>query len=376
MTAAEHFVIFKSKVYMVSRSRIFTPNDQDMAILRIIYEHRYMSIELLAALLVRPPEAGRRYGFSLSALRARCQKLRAAKYLTWQFLHDQPIGRGHHTERPAVYSIGPAAIPLIAEQDGTEPTLLKSIVKRNTVGSYFLRHALGISKFRVCLTLACQRTIGYNNVGGEKPIRIGAWLQEGLNDAVLVGGKNGEETIPVVPDALFSLITGSPGGEQTVSHFALELDRGTMTLTDIARKARGYWHYLEQGLHRRKYTYAGETDGELRLRIVAAEWRKVKPENQQRIIKFGIRTLQVLFVTRAIQQDVEKVNAGKPPDRQREQNMIMAVRRAGDISQTTSRFLFCTEDLDYQLDRPESILEPIWHTLSKRVIKCPLLPAS
>lgn len=353
----------------------FVPNDRDQQILQLVYEHRYMSLELLAALLLEPPSEGRKYGFTLTALRARCQKLRENKYLTWQFLADQPTGRGYRTERPAVYSIGPASVDLFVHLYRADPAQIKASIKKNVLSSHFLRHFLAIAKFRVCLMLACQQTSVPSNQHTGVTVTLGTWLQEGLKDYVTAGAGDSADRIPVVPDAVFNLLIRRKDGSTTLSHYALELDRGTMPQTDIARKARGFWHYVEKGLHRRRYTYAGES-GELpKLRLVLKDWNDIMPEHREMILKGGIKTLQVLFVTSAAPQDLEKVRTGKIPDRQRQRNMVEAVRRVGDIHPTSSRFLFCTEDLDYDLDRPGALFDSIWQTINANGGLRGMLPA-
>lgn len=348
------------------REKPFRPNDRDLEIIQLVYDYRYMSIELLAAMLLKPPAEGRKYGFTLTALRARCQKLREHDYLVWQFLRDQPSGRGYRTERPMVYSIGRAAIDVLSERTGLSSRQLKASIEKNEVTSFFLRHQLGISKFHTCLELACERSSG--------TVRLGTWLQDGLNDRVRVDVDGQEQAIPVVPDAVFSLIHRKPNGRTTLSHFALEFDMATMPQSRIALKARGHWHYIEEGLHRRKYTYAGESADHPQLRVVAEKWDQISPAKQEVIVAHGMRTLQVLFVTRAVRKDVEKVKFGKPPDRARQMNMIETVRLVPEIPESTKRFLFCTEDLDYGLERPVALFSPIWQIVNPGGGKLAILP--
>ncbi|MEP0826924.1 MAG: replication-relaxation family protein [bacterium] len=350
----------------------FSQNSRDIKILETVYDYRYMSVELLVALLGEPPDPDRQYGFSESALRARCQKLRMHGYLKWQFLHDLPTGRGYHTARPAVYSLGPAAIPTISERNGIEQNELRTIIKRNTVGSFFLRHSLGISKFRVCLTLACRETQKTNASQDGKTIEIGAWFQEGLNDKVTVLTEGVPETIPVAPDAFFSLIVTEPGGKRKVSHFALEYDRGTMPMTDIVRKARGYWHYLDQKLYRRKYTYAGSSAEQARLRIVSADWDNISADNRKKILDFSIKGFQVLFVSCAIRQDGSRNSPLGDVKKSRRQSMIEAIRRIPEIRKSTKRFKFVEEDVVYGIQSPIGILYSDWMILEG---KCQLLPS-
>jgi len=77
--------------------------------------------------------------------------------------------------------------------------------------------------------------------------------QEGsvLWDSVTV--REGEPSIPVRPDAYFTLKhTERPEGKNHF-HFFLEADRSTMAHSRMATKIAGYVAYYEQRLHTRKY---------------------------------------------------------------------------------------------------------------------------
>ncbi|MEW6051057.1 MAG: replication-relaxation family protein [Candidatus Zixiibacteriota bacterium] len=331
------------------RAKPFTPNDRDREILWLTYEYRYVSVDLLHALLQEPPKEGRSYGFGLSGLRARCQKLREHGYLVWQHLRDEPVGRGHRTERPMVYAVGPAAADVLAERTGLTPRQFKAVLAKNAVTSFFLRHELGISHFRACLELACR--------GTESKVSIGTWLQGGLNDRVIVDVDGKEEIVPVVPDALFSLIVRTANGRTTLSHYFLEYDTGTMDLKRISKKAFGYERYLSEGLHRRRYTYAGDTADTANLRFVVENWNDIKAANRAAIEAHAPLTFQVLFVTRASPEDLRRSGAGDDPARVRQRNMMDAVR---EVSDSRGRFLFCTAEVDFDLQQVTTILDSAW----------------
>lgn len=348
------------------RVRPFHPNERDVQIIQLVHEHRFMSVELLEALLSEAPAEGKVYGFGLSGLRARCQKLREHRYLVRRFLQDQPTGRGYHTPRSAVYSVGSASVDLLADRTGLNRPQLNASIEKNALTSFFIRHFLGIAKFRVCLELACRSTNG--------KVRIGTWLQDGLQDHVDVDIDGKIERIPVVPDALFSLIVKKSSGKVALSHFALELDMGTMPLKRIVHKARGYWHYLHDGLHRRRYTYAGKTADNPQLRVVQGEWNKISLAKQELILARSVHTLQVLFVIRASEPDLGRVQTGEDPVRLRQRNIIRMVEELGATSPTAARFLFCTEDIDYNVSSPNAILREIWSTTEPCVGQLRLLP--
>lgn len=350
------------------RLKAFRPNGRDRSILQYVADYRFMSIELLAALIVAPPVPGRTYGFSESALRARCQKLRDNDFLTWQFLHDLPTGRGLHTKRPAVYSIGPAALDVLEEEFGFSREQLKQSLEKNKLSSMFLRHFLMISKFHVCLELACRQTAdggidsGFAGDFSGVTVELGTWLQDGLVDRVRVTVGDVVETIPVVPDAVFNLVIRKSDGSVTVKHFALEADRGTMPMRSITKKATGYWHYIRQGLQKRRYTYYGEDGAGPELRVVNPnlKWDAIPKGEQEKILQYGIDDLTVLFVTRGESPDAKSLRAKISLTRTRQNSMIEAVRRVESIDPSSDTFLFCTEGLDFNIGHPKTLLDAIW----------------
>jgi hypothetical protein len=62
------------------------------------------------------------------------------------------------------------------------------------------------------------------------------------------------ERLPIEPDALFTLrFSGRPEGQQ-LTHFCYEADRGSMVMTDMLKKFRGYYHFIKkQQKHREAF---------------------------------------------------------------------------------------------------------------------------
>jgi len=326
------------------RAKAFTPNQRDIEVLRTVYDYRYLSIDVLAALLCEPAAAGRQYGFTIHALRARCQKLREHGYLTWQHLRDEPVGRGYRAERPVVYSIGPGAIDTLADRTGLTPRHIKSEVVKSAVTSFFLRHELGISRFRASLELKCRASQGH--------MRIGTWLQGGLMDRVRAVVDGVEKDIAVVPDAAFSLLVCGPAEGQRVSHYFLEYDTGSMSLRRIALKVVGYEHYLSAGLHKRRYTYAGTQAEVLELRFVKRAWDDMSAGQRKAVESASAKTFQVLFVCRNASKDAHLPQEGSTAARTRQQNIARTIREIGPSS---NRFLIRSELLDFGCTRSEAM---------------------
>jgi len=54
------------------------------------------------------------------------------------------------------------------------------------------------------------------------------------------------ERLPVEPDALFTLSFAQRPAQQQLAHFCYEADRGTMVMTDMLKKFRGYHHFIKK----------------------------------------------------------------------------------------------------------------------------------
>jgi hypothetical protein len=54
------------------------------------------------------------------------------------------------------------------------------------------------------------------------------------------------ERLPVEPDAMFSLRFPDRPQDAQFAHFFYEADRGTMTMTDMLKKLRAYFHFIKR----------------------------------------------------------------------------------------------------------------------------------
>jgi hypothetical protein len=126
----------------------------------------------------------------------------------------------------------------------------------------FLNHALMISRMHFMVEMACQTS------GGAMALE--AWRQGGqvaghkVNvpkfRASKVGGNlfwqevDETERLPVEPDALFSLRYSDRPADDQLVHFCYEADRGSMVMTDMLKKFRGYYHFVKkQQKHREAF---------------------------------------------------------------------------------------------------------------------------
>jgi hypothetical protein len=118
----------------------------------------------------------------------------------------------------------------------------------------FLNHGLMISRMHFMVEMACRKSVG--------DIALEAWCEGGqiaghkVNLPKVRSSKQGgqlfwqkvaeTERLPVEPDALFTLRFARRPEDQQLAHFFYEPDRGTMVITDMLKKFRGYHHFIKK----------------------------------------------------------------------------------------------------------------------------------
>jgi len=126
----------------------------------------------------------------------------------------------------------------------------------------FLNHGLMISRMHFMVEMACRRS------GGKVALEM--WRQGGqvvghkvavpkvrsskVGSEVFLQEVDETERLPVEPDAVFTLrFRDRPEGQQ-LTHFCYEADRGSMVMTDMLKKFRGYYHFIKkQQKHREAF---------------------------------------------------------------------------------------------------------------------------
>ena len=117
-----------------------------------------------------------------------------------------------------------------------------------------LNHGLMVSRMHFMVEMACKRS------GGT--VALEAWCQGGQIAghkvdvpkvrSSKVGGElfwqevDETERVPVEPDALVTLRFNDRPQDRQLAHFFYEADRGTIVLTDMLRKFRGYHHFIKK----------------------------------------------------------------------------------------------------------------------------------
>ncbi|MEW6410918.1 MAG: replication-relaxation family protein [Candidatus Zixiibacteriota bacterium] len=329
--------------------------DRDYKILRLVYDHRFLSSELIWHLLQtgdvssgvsyavgsdgkqRPAQ----YGFGRQALSKRLKQLFNARYLERHYITDEPMGRGHGSPR-AIYGLGPACPKILEERHDIPIKITRRIIESNKVKSLFLKHALGVATFRATLELACERH--------SDEAKLLFWEQgDCIRDFVIGENEEGEdERIPVHADAFFGLEVVGAGR----THFFLEIDRGTEPIasskqrTDIRRKLIGYRLYRKSKKFPKRYAYRQLPNGQ----IVGLDIR-ADQSNEGRHMITGF---QVLFVTPgAIRQD--KTLSGRIA------SIFAEFASMGKFYVTNSLFWFTSPD-SIDITEPDRMFSKCWIT--------------
>ena len=140
----------------------------------------------------------------------------------------------------------------------------------------------------------------------KRGVKLARWQQgKGLGQKVYSDGNE----YSVFPDAFFTI-----EDKKDYLHYFLEADRSTMKTKEVLDKMRGYWQWWKQEGHQ---------------------------------YKFSISVFRVLTITIS-----EK----------RKENLRLITKQANDNRKGGSEmFLFACEK-DYSLEKPESVLKPIWQS--------------
>ena len=329
--------------------------DRDFMILRLVYDHRFLSSELLWHLLQTDDQFravshstgsdGKKrptsYGFGRQALSKRLKQLFNARYLERHYITDQPMGRGHGSPR-AIYGLGPACPRILQEKLDIPPRITRRIIESNKVKSPFLRHALEVATFRAILELACQRN--------EDKVKLLFWEQgDSIRDFIIgVNEKGEDERLPVHADAFFGLEVIGEGN----THFFLEVDRGTEPIvstkqrTDIKRKLIGYRLYRKSKKFPERYAYRQLPNGQI-VGIDVCEGSAT--EGRQMITGF-----QVLFVTPGMVRNDKNLSG-------RIASIFAELPALGKFFVTNSLFWF-TPPESFNIEEPERIFSKCWIT--------------
>lgn len=199
----------KSKKFSRAAARPFRLTARDLAILRDVQEYRFLHAGHILAL----------HEGSERNVRGRLNLLFQHGYLERPLKQQDVFLSSTHI----VYSLGRKSVETLASSQGEREGMLRRIRETERT-SPLIAHALMLSQFRVCLTLALK---------GRDDVRLIRWSQgDDLRRALFRDGEPRE----LVPDALFVLKTS-----EFEHPFFLEADRASETRERFVSKLRTYW---------------------------------------------------------------------------------------------------------------------------------------
>jgi hypothetical protein len=239
---------------------------------------------------------------SIHKARKRLFLLWQNKYLERAFL-PPVMGEGAPF---AIYALGSQGVRLLVSHAGFDREAIGQTIPKSRASYLFIEHTLRRNDFRIALTLACREKDELSLTFWKQDKSIKVWV-------TMANGKIGHSgKVAIFPDGFFGIRHNS-----REFYYFLEIDRGTV---DGKRMLSRFKAYRELWLSR------------LCLK------------------KYGIPNFRVLTVTTS---------------RPRMGNLIRTAMRASEGGLGSNLFLFSTFER-YNLDKSQSILEPIWNSWDPR----------
>lgn len=205
-----------------TRGFLLTASDLDM--IRIVYEYRLLHIDHVSALTSR----------SYKKAHGRLLKLVQNHYLARIELPFQKH----------IYVIGREGINVLVEQGIASRELIEWRLRHHELKELFLRHQL------MLVDLHCMLELAGKNTG----VKLATWREgKELWENVTTWHNRERVSLPVCPDAFFTLQDNArPEGRNRLNFF-LEADRSTTTHKRFQNKLIAYRQYMEDGRHIEKY---------------------------------------------------------------------------------------------------------------------------
>ena len=306
--------------------------DDDKALLALVHRYRVLDTKTLRHLwrvLVKGAPAQETVKLTPSGTASKAQEVAFAKRL-------RQLWRGHYLDRPPeqlylkitgvephlLWALGRKGHALIAPElalSSDHYQARRMTQKNSEIKASTLAHDLGSNKARACIELATH---------GHALVRLIYWSTQGIKFTLIPPEHQlrlfkaaQEKRLTVVPDGLFGLEhLNEPSPNR--AHFYWEFDRGTTPLPRwTLKKGLGYGQFFSQGLCARQRAFNSFT-----VLLVAPT-----PARKESMRKSIARWLQ----------DAQHAGAVYPPN-----------------------LWWFTDRTQYTLDRPASVLEPIWQTIN------------
>jgi hypothetical protein len=189
--------------------------ERDIQILQALGSYRFLSVPQLQALFFP----------SASSSERRMRELTEAGYVTRVFMPARPYDRQVHT----IFALSPFGGRFLKDADGELD--LQTVSESDKRTALFLDHTLRRNDVRVCLELLARE---------DPRIQLLTWKQrvEDVKTVVRICTGRSVERVPLIPDGVFVLLV-----EGHTHGFAVEVDMGSVQLTRMERRYRGYWRW-------------------------------------------------------------------------------------------------------------------------------------
>jgi len=220
--------------------------DDDVAILRHIYRHRFIrTTDLYRLLSPRSPDKVSR---------------RLARLYRNHFL-DRPLAqidqfRGAGSQ-PLVYGLDNAGARYLANEDGLAIPAGDWTRRNRRFTRENLEHTLTVTRFMVELELACRAREGIDPIRFED---LEHRDRKGVRPAncwsVVLPWHGSQAQVTIAPDAMFGLKVRTAEGRSLRSFFLVEIDRGTMTIVPSDDRRRSDAFLYRSSILRKLLAYA------------------------------------------------------------------------------------------------------------------------
>lgn len=282
---------------------------RDLKILKFVYEHDAVDLLTLSRLLGHHGSAW--------AFQSRVQRLFHHGYLGRP--PQQLVLRTTGEVRHMIYTLGREGARLLSEHYGLALDPRRWTQRNQEITDLYLRHTLGISRFRACLRLAIPQSAPREGIPDYSQPYLLPWQYgNAIKAQVLLPGKVGSrEPWHLCPDGFFGIQAATPPPNR--SYFFLEFQRTTPHPRRFIRSKGLAYH-------------AAWTAGVYKERL-------------------GIQGFRVLVIA--------------PTDRTKE-TLRRYIREwlAREPGPSEHMWLFATQS-SYDVEHPETMLAPIWKTVNE-----------
>jgi hypothetical protein len=233
--------------------------EDDLVILRQVYQHRFLTSQHVKTLLPGRPE---------TPILRRLRKLTDHRYLSrppqQQHLHYFVKG-----SLPLVYALGDKGAATLEQVDGISRQKIRWQEKNRAVGREHLEHTLRTTDTMLAFEMACKQN-GLAYVSGEDLLKtLPEKIQAEKNpfaSRVIVFVEGQQLSLPVIPDGVFQFSNAK--GNRILG--LIETDRATMQVsvsrpitaksfdrTSVFKKLVAYWRALDTHHFQDRYNAEG-----------------------------------------------------------------------------------------------------------------------